>query len=251
MSETAVGKEAEVGSWENDFPANGGNNTGDRKKIDWMKFPKPGDYPVRLIGKYVKFLRHWEPFTDRVVTHPDYKDEDPAWKAGFYPRKTFAVHVIDRSDGTLKILEKGASIFKNFSRFKTVNDVDPGGKDAPNFVITVEWPGGNKNAAKYTVMAQNKASPLTDAEKEMVRDNKAPLTKIYAATPLEKIKELWASVPDKNKVPKKRDDKEKGDSRSSAPETHVDEPAPEEKMDTAPAEDEDLFGDSDKDANNW
>jgi len=258
MSETVAIKEAEIGTWETDFPRDEDKQSGngERKRIEWMKFTKPGDYTIRLVGKYVKFLRHWDPFDDKVVTHPDYKDADPAWKAGFYPRKTFAVHVIDRADGKLKILEKGASIFKYFSRFRTINDVDPGGKDAPNFTITVEWPQGNKNAAKYTVMAAQKPAPLTEQEKEMVRDGKAPLTKIYAATPLEKIIEMWAAIPDKNKVPKKRDGAAKGKDGDEAEVGTEDVPAVaeelEEKMTDSPADnDEDLFGSTDKGGNEW
>lgn len=248
MSESTV-KEAEVGSWDTDFPADDNSQNNDRKKIEWMGFPKPGSYTVRLVGKYVKFLRHWKPFTDRVITHPDYKDEDPAWQAGFYPRRTFAVHVIDRTDGKLKILEKGSSIFKYFSRFKTINDIDPGGKEAPNFTITVEWPGGNKSAAKYTVMASQKAAPLTEEEREMVKENKAALTKIYATTPLQKIKDLWEAIPDKNKVaPKKTNEGNEGNTEK---ESDAHSKPLEETLPPATGDDDDLFGDNDKDGNDW
>lgn len=195
-------KKADVGSWDTDFPADKEktNNDYNEKRLPFMKFEKPGDYTIRLVGNHVKFHRHWAPFKNRVISHIDYKDEDPAWQAGFYPRETFAIHIIDRQDGELKILEKGRSLFKQFARYKIVNDVNPAGKEGPDWVITVEWPNGNKRQAKYSATAKAKPSPFTEEEIEMIKENKVPLKDIYQTTPLEKIQELWDEIPEEAKV---------------------------------------------------
>ena len=50
-----------------DNDGNGGN-----KRLPYMKFDKPGDFTVRLVGNHVNFYRHWQPFTERVISHIDY-----------------------------------------------------------------------------------------------------------------------------------------------------------------------------------
>jgi len=246
--------QANVGSWDSDFPpedekkSGGGEGGGDAKRLPFMKFEKPGNYTIRLVGNHVKFRRHWAPFTDRVITHDDYKDQDPAWQAGFYPRETFAIHVIDRADGKLKILEKGRSLLKQFASYKIVNEINPAGKEGPDWVITLEWPAGNKRQAKYSATAKAKAAPFTAEEVEMIKASKAPLIEIYASTPLAKIQELWDALPDEAKIPPKKD--ENGNEHEDKPKAKpaASKPAKvEETMPDSPAESDDLFGDTEDD----
>jgi hypothetical protein len=231
-------KNAESGSWDDVAKTSGDNNNNNDKKTEWMTFPNEGKYQIRLVGKFVEFYRHWEPFGrgTRLITHPDYKTQDPAWKAGFYPRKTYAIHVIDRADGKLKVLEKGKGIFEHFATWKADNDINPAGKEGHDFIITVEWPNGNKRQARYSVNAKAKPSPLTPEELKMANDNKSPLAEIYKTTPLEKIIEEWEKLPDDVKVKeKKTEDK---------PKEEVKAEEPEETPDTSDAsEEEDVFGD--------
>jgi len=242
-------KQANEGSWDTDFPPETEGQDGDKSKgsngkarLPYMKFDKPGEYTVRLIGKHVKFLRHWKPFTERVITDEAYKNEDPAWLAKFYPRVTFAIHVIDRADGQLKILEKGRSLFKCFAREKAVNEIDPAGREGSDFVITVAWPNGNKLQATYAANAKKKASPFTDEEIANFKAKKAPLKDMYASTSLEKIKQLWDALPDSEKIaPKKESKADKDEKTEEVPAAKIEESMPE-----APAEkseDKDLFGD--------
>jgi len=243
--------QAEKGNWDDFEKEKPGNNNNDgnteRRKIEYMKFDKPGDYTIRLVGNHVKFLRHWDPFErkDRVITDASYKGKDPAWNAGFYPRKTYAIHIIDRADGVLKILEKGTQIFKEFAHFKSVNDINPAGKEGPNFVITVEIPGGNKRSTRYSVMAKQGAAPFTEEEIAMVKANIYPLADIYKSTDLEKIKELWAAIPEDRKIPPKReyDDQKSESSSASAPAPKSQDEPPAENIEDAPADEEDLFAD--------
>ena len=232
--------QAQTGNWDTDFPADGSDKKPRfENKATWMKMG-PGKYTVRLVGKYVKFLRHGDVFgpKTRVITHEDYRNEDPAWKAGWYPRETYAIHVIDRADGKVKLLEKGNSIFKYFAQYKNVKGVNPAAREALDFIISVEWPGGDRRQAKYSVFP-GKENTLTDAEMEMVKQNAAPLQTMYKTTPLETIKQMWENVPLDKRTPPKRE--KKGEATESAPQA----PAPvlEEKMPNAPANDADIFAD--------
>jgi hypothetical protein len=252
----------ENGNWDDDFapkdstPKNT-EGSDDQRKVPWLKFEKPGEYRIRLCGNFVRFHRWWSPFTTRVITHLSYKDEDPAWNAGFWPRKTFAIHVIDRNDkdadhptGKLKILEKGASVFEAFANYKRINKVNPAGKQGPDFVIEVEWPKGNKRNATYKVTPVMKISEWTEKEVEMIKNEHADLKKIYAPTPLDKIKEAWDALPEDAKIPPKREGEEKGKfvpSERSAPSSKpAQTKAPVETVSVA--EEDDLFGGDDEDS---
>ena len=249
-----MSEEAEKGNWAGDFKSPeeksaSAQSSGDKKQVTWMKFGEPGSYRIRLCGNFVKFHRWWSPFTERLITHLSYKDQDKAWVAGFWPRKTYAIHIIDRNDkdedhptGKLKILEKGSSIFEVFANYMKVNEINPASKDGPDFVIDVTWPEGNKRQAKYKVTAVAKPAPWTAQEVAMIKEDHAPLTEMYKTTPLEKINEAWDALPDESKIVPPRDGQ-------SVPQetTKVAATAPiEEAMPTAPAEqgsDDDLFGD--------
>lgn len=239
--------DAQYGDWLTDFnkPKDGEGKGGSRNKIEWMKFEKPGKYKVRLVGKYVKYMKHYKPFGKgvRIITHPSYKTEDPAWVAGFWPGDAFVIHIIDRQDGKLKLLDKGRKLFECFFDYGTANNINPAGPDAPNFEIKVEWPNGNKNRAKYSAVSSGGPAPLTPEEKELIKSNHVELGQIYRATPLAKIKEAWEAVPEQYRVPK-RDDEE-GDEAPAKPaaKKETTPPAIEENMGSAPAEEDDLFGD--------
>lgn len=222
---------------------------GDKKKNNWMKFDHPGEYTIRLVGKAVKFHKYFKPFGKgtRVISHKNYKDEDPAWQAGFYPNETFAIHIIDRADGLLKIMEKGKGLFKHFADYQRVNEINPAGKAGPDWVIKVEWPNGDKQLAKYTATAKVKPAPFSEKEVEMIKEGLAPLKTIYQTTPLEKIKELWNALPDAAKIPppKKEFKSDKGDAstvvKAQPKIVEPSAPAPEAAVE---AEDgDDLFGD--------
>lgn len=203
-----------AGNWDDDYKNYGEGGGQKDNKAEWMAFPKPGKYQIRLVGKYVKYQRHWKPFSSRVITHPTYGNDDPARAAGFYPRTTCAIHIIDRADGKVKILDKSMAFFKNFHNFKANEGIDPADRNkAPDWEIVVEWPNNNKRQAKYTVspklkLSGNSSTPLTDEEVAMLKENQFDLKKIYKSTPLEKIKELWSQLPEDAKIPPKKETKE-------------------------------------------
>jgi hypothetical protein len=244
------GLEAAKGDWGSDFnvDANGGNKTQNSKfpKAEFISFAKQGNYKIRLVGSFVKFRRHWKPY--KAITHDSLRDVDPAWKAGFYPKRRFAINVIDRSDGKLKIMEQGPTVFKAFSDYKEASGgIDPAGKDGPDFTITVKIPmkDGKPDTMhkQYGVVAGNQTA-LTGDEKKMLckvdengnvikgEDGK-PITnlwdlkKIFKPTSAEKMADMWANLSDSAKKPPKRKDADEDDESESAEpkgETKIAEP---------------------------
>ena len=257
---------AERGDWDKDFPAEteGGTSKSkeDREKIPYLDMAKPGKYKVRLVGPYVKCRKHFKPY--RATVQDTDKANDPAWLAGWVPSKRYAINVIDRADGKLKILEKGPSVFKHFYSYKVDCNNDPSGKEGPDFMITVKVPmldgEPNKLKTEYTVTHLDK-TPFTkedmkvicevDENGNVVKDEKTgkaksklfPLLDIYKSTTAEKMKEMWEAIPeDKRIAPKKEyDDDDKPKSKVVAKDS-----APvEEKMEDAPANNSDLFENKD------
>lgn len=250
---------AENGSWDEDFKkADDSAAQVQEKRAEWIKFDKPGQYRIRLCGNFVRFYRWWSPFTTRIITHLSYKDSDPAWNAGFWPRKTFAIHIIDRSDvddshptGKLKILEKGSSIFDAFANYYRINNINPAGKTGPDFVIEVEWPNGNKRQANYKVTPVMKISEWTEQEVEMIKSEHIDLKKMYSPTPLEDIISAWEELPEESKIAPKRDDSESATDKVSTQKQEVTKIEPAQKIEETIVasgvsdDDDDLFGDDD------
>jgi len=257
---TQASKEAQFGNWKDEYTKdkNNGGQKPKKEMLPFVAFDHEGKYIVRLVGKHVHFLKYFFPFKKlkkRVITHEDYADVDPAWKAGFPRQEMAAIHVIDRSDGKLKILEKNRwGIFKAFQSYMENNNINPSSlKEGPDFVIEVRWPNGNKNAADYTVTALARPSPLTKEEIEMCNAQGMDLRKFYKATPIEKIKEYWEQLSPEDRIPpvkEPKDGKGKASDKNAekkpvdkSPTTNM---AVEEELPGSPAEEKDLFADDNK-----
>jgi len=212
MTEERNGK-ASVGNWDDlaKKPASNSSGGNSNKKLPYMKFDQEKVYRIRLVGKYVTALKYFKPFP--AITHPDYKGKDPAWVAGWYPPTKYIIHILDREDGNqLKILEKSYNMFKHFSNFKETEKIDPSGLDAPDFNITVKFPRlpdgkPNKNKPDYIVSAARENSPLTEAEKQIYKEQHLDLSEKYRAYSLEKLQEMWDALPASEKIPPKREAK--------------------------------------------
>lgn len=215
------------GNWDADFQTEEErkeSSGGEYQKATYMDTGEPGTYKFRLAGPHVKFRKHWKPF--RATVKDDGKSSDPAWQAGFVPGRRFAINVIDKTGlaegetGELKILEKGAMVFKNFANYKQATGKDPAGKDGPDFVMTVTVPmkdgKPNKMKTEYSVIPVE-AAPFSEAERAMIKENGLfALKDIYKPLATEKLKELWDELPEDKKIaPKKPWDDEKA---SPAPE---------------------------------
>jgi len=237
-------RQAEEVDWDNDFGDGNGGSNSNGNDIPIMDISETGQYRVRLVGAVVVYRKRWTPeVVENHTTCKAYRKEDPFWQAGFYPRKRFAGLVIDRADGKLKILDKGPAVFDGFSDYKKTFNVQPNGKDGPDFIITVNVPmkngKPNKRRTEYKVQHADKA-PFTEEEREMIRANYIDLKTHwrYLPSPLSKIKEIWEKTPADKRVPPKRDDEE---NKSEPVKAAASAPAQET---IPPADDSELFNNS-------
>jgi hypothetical protein len=177
------------------------------EKRDLVSFsPVQGDNKLRIVGSYKFFKEHWVGKVKRtpvcpgkgcpICEHPDkqvFFDKARALRdagkeeeakalfrkvyATYDPRPCYAVNVIDRADGQIKIWkfsrtvkEMIAAIAKNYG-------------DPNNYDVTVNRKGKGTET-KYTVIADRENSALTDEEKQLKVFN---LAMIYKAASIDKI----------------------------------------------------------------
>ena len=166
-----------------------------------------GKNKVRIVGTYKMFLQYWIPRVQRTVVagplkdcplynHPEkarlfelgrkLKDEGKkeeakeAFRKGYSlyePRPYYAVNVIDRADGKMKVLK--------FSRTlkEAVMDIASVHGDPTNYDLTIVRRGKDRET-KYTVVADSHTSDLTEEEKKLRVHN---LNVLYKPTSLEKV----------------------------------------------------------------
>jgi len=169
---------------------------GDLRPVNYYKF-SPGKHRIRLLKQPFFYLQHFLPKedcgTDRDVPLISLgPDEDPLIPLGYEPGEKCAVNVIDRKDGSLKVMRVGPSVYNAFIEYANEFEVNPGDlKEGVDFVITVEDPGGNPRQRKYSVMHAKK-TPITKAEASAIKEAGGfyDLESIFKATPLEKVKEM-------------------------------------------------------------
>lgn len=231
----------------------GTNSISDKPKAVYLTIDtkKPGKYiyKVRPVGDFVKYRNLYMPY--RAKLGEKELATDPAYKNGWYASKKYAINVIDRADGLLKILDKGSSIFKGFADYKSLFAKNPFSiKEGADFAITVIVPA-DKNGKAIPMDTEYRCThiqetPLTQAELDMIKAQGLwPLTKIYKPTSLEKRMDMWNALSDSAKIAPKREFNKKGSETSA--ETKIEsassKPVIEENMAGAPAVSDDLFED--------
>lgn len=77
-------------------------------------------------------------------------------------RQKFAINVIDRTDGQVKVLDKGLAVFRELKKY--AQDAEYG--DLRNYDVTVER-SGEGLTTEYSVIPARSNTPLTDEEKAM------------------------------------------------------------------------------------
>lgn len=136
----------------------------------FLKLKAGGKYRVRLVGRPISYLQHWEP----VVCRSPYQDEDgkvidPLMLEGKEPKKRFSAWVLDREDGDkLKVMDFPPSLFDSFKEWRGANNNDePGGSKGCDWKIVVTLPaGGDRRKTKY---AAYPSAPTPFTEEELAR----------------------------------------------------------------------------------
>ena len=176
-----------------------------------LKVPE-GDTRVRIRGHYFHFYEHWFNKIKRtamcpgkdcpVCHHPDkqkYLDQARALReAGkeeeakdlfrktfstYDPRLKYAVNVIDRTDGKVKIWQFSRTLKEDIMKFAEING-DPNGYD-----IVISRKGLKRDDTEYRITPTMQVVPLTKEEQELKLFN---LAMIFKASPVEKINSYLA-----------------------------------------------------------
>jgi hypothetical protein len=173
-----------------DWTSVGGKKEGNG--VRFLKLESGRTYRIRpvmkphIIWKY--FLERPNGGFGKAIT------EDPnncviAKKYNEKAKQRFAVNVIDRADGLVKVLEGPISILKQIGTWATETNVDPGSNAGGEFAVRVECPGNDKKKTRYLVQFIN-YTPFSDAEKKTIKDTIYNLAEVFKPAPQDKI-ESW------------------------------------------------------------
>jgi len=155
--------------WNSSFSTEPGNKKGSSDKF--IKFSAGTKKTLRPIGSPVRFIKFFVNGRSLVVD-PEYKESAAAKLSAHFgeevkPQLRYAINVIDRDDGQIRILEQGHSVFENFANWSFANDNrQPGGSVAMDWVIKAQGDGLQR---RYSVTPV-KETRLTEEEIHRIRD---------------------------------------------------------------------------------
>jgi len=184
--------------WDGVGENSGSNQKGDENRPQFMKLT-PGKYQVRLLGTPINFHKFVVQGNDgrwRSVVPEDVENNPVVQNHNLKPSERYAINVIDRADGEIKILEAGITVFRTFREFYKATERNPGASaKGADFSIAVQGAGRNKRYNTSFV----KNSPLTDEEIAMIKErgglNKLMEMKSYTPVPNDKIEEMLFGIP--------------------------------------------------------
>jgi hypothetical protein len=127
----------------------------------FLKLKAGSKYRVRLCGKAVCYMQHWEPIPCRSPG----KETDPLIAEGKTPKARYAIWVIDRNDeNRLKVMDFPPTLFEQFGAWKMATGEEPGGKKGTDWQISLDIPPGqDKRKTKYSAMPLDR-TVFTDEE---------------------------------------------------------------------------------------
>jgi hypothetical protein len=186
----------------------GGGGSGEDSSM-FLKLEAGKNYKIRLVGRPVAYLQHWEP----VVCRSPGKDPNtnqvlcPLMLKGKEPKERFASWVIDRDDNNkLKVMDFPFMLLKQFQRWKEAFGDEPGGMKGPDWKISLEIPpGGTKRQTNYIAMNLDR-TPFTPEEHEVFKKHgggdglKAKLAEIRRDHTPEEINDMLAKAEQKGKL---------------------------------------------------
>lgn len=169
-------------------PQSAGDN-----KDKYLRLEAGKKYRIRPCGKPLQIHRYY--VTDATGKTRSAITEDPKTCIikQKYPNEEakprYAINVIDRADGKIKILEAPPSVFRPMKEWAEATSKDPGGIDGADFAVSVEVPNGDKRRTIYKTMALV-PTILSEEEVTYVKGNKHKLPEIYKPTPQDKIESV-------------------------------------------------------------
>ena len=162
------------------------------KKAEFLRLKSGTTAVVRLYHKPKPLYRYYNPANNKSaitddpencpVTVKGYKDKEGK---PLRPKLRYAINVIDRADGLVKIMEAPRTVFLEFKKFNDNIGIDPGGPEACDFVISVKG-SGLTTEYEVTYKLANK-KPFTAEEKALLKENRYDLDEQFKPTPPDKI----------------------------------------------------------------
>lgn len=191
---------SKIVSW-NEIDPNSGNQKknsgggGDSKYLKLTGSIQGNTYRIRPVGDPCSFYAYYIPGVEDPKKFNRAITEDPQnciirQKYNVEAKARYAVNVIDRADGKLKIMEAPPSVFDAIKSWGKAAQQQPGAKNGADFEIVVKIPpSGEKKRTEYktTPIVQ---TPFTEEEKQMLTSQKLwDLEKEFAATPQDEIED--------------------------------------------------------------
>jgi len=157
--------------------ARGGN-------INNLRLISGNNYNVRFVGDPVKFEKYF--INNKSAITDGAEKCIIRSKFNVEPNTRYAVRVIDRADGKLKVLEIAPSVLKPVIAWWKARKNDPGGDNGCDFNIDIT---GQKKNTRYNVTPLD-ITPFTSEEKSMIASEPLDLRKLYKPTPQSEIEAL-------------------------------------------------------------
>ena len=176
--------------WNSIGGTSSGSSNGSDRPIPFLKFQKDYTHLIRPVGKAVEFYKF---FINRegeravpIIVDPENRDKasqvisEHSGEENKGQQK-FAMFVIDREDGRIKVLEGGNSIFNAFAQWAKINQIHPGQNGGGDFSITVTGEGYAGNNPRRYLAGCAKSCPVSEDERKMIKEKEEFMkwSKIY------------------------------------------------------------------------
>jgi len=141
----------------------------------FLKLQGGNTYTIRLVGKPIRYMQHWEPVICRSpgVDEKTKQVIDPLMVQGYQPKPRYAIWVFHREDGNkFKVMDYPGILMDKFKEWAVTNNVDPGREQGPDWVVKLEVPGGDKRRTRYHATAKMNSTPFTAEEMEILKAEK-------------------------------------------------------------------------------
>ena len=200
-----------------DWASVGGQNSG--SKVDFIKFSAGKTVRIRPIGMAVEFCKFFiRTSSGNRSVCVDLENAEKARQIlaehtgndEIAPQHRYAINVIDREDGEIKIMEGGSSIFKAFASWAKEAGTNPGGPGGSDWAIEVTGEGKLRryqpNCIKPSVItADEKAKFIELVQERSIED-------YFKGVPLDDlITKVFGDNPASGEAP------QSGDSTSNDP----------------------------------
>jgi len=156
------------------------------KNLEFIRFTGGSNYNIRPLGCPIVFLKAGMmvngSYRSAIIEDPD----SPVVKnfSNMNVNERYAVNVLDRLDGKIKIMEGPLSIFGEFKSYSDHTQKNPGLSVGADFSIKADGDGKER---RYTTKFF-KNTTLTDDEKAMIKDQGLyDLEKVFKVVPDEEL----------------------------------------------------------------